>query len=237
MARRFFINYNPPAIDADICNAWQNHVHDGIDADGHADKIDAVNHVDWGEGASIEDIPDNHPDAAPNAATLALRGRGIFAAAMRAAKFFADEIAVGTLYAQNAICADLMTADRVETNRVEAENGEFNELAADRVTASNTPAALAVLEHDAGEFFVTWIFKHPDVAFDNGAFQAPSAIARHAMVFPVGIYTIPPSESAQQMTLPYATRSNGSNGTYVWTVNKGSYGGLGSSYSVQVLFF
>lgn len=237
MARRFFINYNPPAIDADICNAWQNHVHDGIDADGHADKIDAVNHVDWGEGASIEDIPDDHPDAAPDEQTLAIRGRGLFAKAMRTLALFADEIATNFVYAQT-LCADLLRTDRVEANSVQAETGRFTQdLTAEQVIATNTPVALATLEFDAGEYFITWVFRHQSMTFNNGTFSAPQAVARYAMVFPTGTYTILPSEGAQQMTLPYATRSEGPSDTYQWTVNKGSYGGLGTAFSLQVIFF
>lgn len=84
MAKRTFVNYTAPPIDADICNAWQNHVHDGTDADGHNSKIDAVDHVDWGVGASLESVAANHADAVEGMPTLALRGRGFFASALKA---------------------------------------------------------------------------------------------------------------------------------------------------------
>lgn len=94
MAKRIFQNYTAPPIDADICNAWQNHVHDGTDADGHNAKINAVDHVDWGSGASLESVPGDHEDAAAEMPTLALRGRGLFTEALRSSNLLVNTKAV-----------------------------------------------------------------------------------------------------------------------------------------------
>lgn len=218
MSKSRFVNHQAPPIDADFLNALQEHVHDGADKDGSAPKVDAVAHVHWGEGASIESLPAGHADAANNMPTLALRGRGLFAGALKALTIHVKNILLVQDGSTPVLKIRHLNTEEdnvtLDVHKVQAAKLESTGL----IQARNVPIALAIVGN-AGH---SEIF--PDVIFGNVEDYGRGVRcvgAKHMVAIPIG--------GAGTFNVHVTKKSEG---TWTWDIE-----GVSVGVKLQLLFF